>query len=122
MYPPLFKLCVASQAVNNLLNDGPVLRIYAAGRADPTSTLPYVTWKTINGEPDNYMDGAPDIDYFDVRVNVYAADINQSREIARAIRQAVELDAYITRLGEEFIDPDTKASVYSFDIEFIVSR
>ncbi|WP_441295664.1 tail completion protein gp17, partial [Pseudomonas aeruginosa] len=46
----------------------------------------------------------------------------EARDAAKAIRDAIELSAYVVRWGGESVDPDTKTYRVSFDIDWIVQR
>lgn len=61
MYPPVAATLIASAAAKALIGSNPV-RVYAAGEAPQPPTLPYVTWQTISGIPENYLGAAPDMD------------------------------------------------------------
>lgn len=121
MYPPIFKLCVADPQVTALLGTKPT-RVYLFGNAPQDVQRPYVVWKTIGGEPENYLGERPDIDYFDIQVNVYAQSASEAMTVAKAIRDVVESSARITRWGGDDRDPATKDYIYSFDVEFITQR
>jgi hypothetical protein len=42
--------------------------------------------------------------------------------VARALRDAIEGKAYITRWGEQSRDPETMRYRYSFDVDWITTR
>lgn len=121
MYPPIFKLCADNEKVTALLGTNPT-RFYLFGLAPQDVARPYVVWQTIGGEPENYLGNRPDVDYFDIQINVYARSASEAIAVVKAIRDALEDDAYITRWGGDDRDPNTKDFVYTFDIEFITQR
>ena len=69
---------------------------------------PYAVWQVVNGVPENYLAGRPDLDGFTLQVDVYAATGDSARKVRDAIRDAVELEAYVTRWGTEGRDPETR--------------
>lgn len=57
MFTPFFKLCIASAAVTQLIDT----RIYI-NKAPQPPVLPYVVYKLIGGEPENYLRDKADAD------------------------------------------------------------
>lgn len=111
MYPPIFPTIAASSAVKALIGSNPV-RFYQFGQNDTQpSTYPYAVWQRIGGSPENYMGMAPDIDSFSVQIDVYATSANSARNVAAAIRDAIEQPqaAHITNWLGESRDPDTQS-------------
>lgn len=121
MYPPIFKLCADNEKVTALLGTNPT-RLYLFDHAPQDVARPYVVWKTIGGEPENYISNRPDVDFFDIQVNVYARSASEAIAVAKAIRDAVEDTAHITRWGGDGKDPNTKDFIFTFDIDFITER
>jgi hypothetical protein len=121
MYPPIFATCKAASGVTNLLGNNP-LRLYAFGKAPDKPTLPYALFRTITGNPENVLDGVPDIDNWTLQVDVFAATGDAAREAAQAMRNAIEPVAYITSWGPESQDPDTKNYRYQFDVDWVQAR
>lgn len=122
MTPPIFQLCSQTAAVTALLGTGANLRLYSFGEAPEGVTKPYAVWQLMNGEPENYLAGRPDADGFTLQVDVYAATSTSARQVRDAIRDAIELDACVTRWGGEGRDPTTKNYRTSFDVDWIVLR
>ncbi|MCL8303137.1 tail completion protein gp17, partial [Pseudomonas mosselii] len=83
---------------------------------------PYAVWNVISGSPENYLAGRPDADGFTLQVDVYGSTGTSSRSVRDAIRDAIELQAYVTRWGGETRDPTTKNYRTSFDVDWIVRR
>lgn len=46
----------------------------------------------------------------------------ETRDVAKAIRNAIELKATITRWGGDSHDPKTQTYRYSFDVDWLVPR
>uniref|UniRef100_UPI00129CD18F tail completion protein gp17 n=1 Tax=Pseudomonas aeruginosa TaxID=287 RepID=UPI00129CD18F len=76
----------------------------------------------ISGSPENYLWGRPDADGFTIQVDIFSATAAEARDAAKAIRDAIELSAYVVRWGGESVDPDTKTYRVSFDVDWIVQR
>lgn len=121
MYPPIFAVVAANTAVRALLGVSPV-RFYPFGEADPVPPYPYAVWQTVYGSPQNYVNQAPDVDSFGVQIDVYARDASGAREVATAIRDAIESSAHVTAYNGEFRDPVTRSYRVSFTADWIVNR
>lgn len=121
MFPPIFQVAAADPGVTALLGSGPV-RLYPFGEAPEGVTLPYAVWQLVAGSPENYMSGRPDIDGFTLQIDVYAATGSSARAVGKALRDAIELNAYIVRWGGESRDNETNRYRLSFDCEWWVSR
>lgn len=122
MTPPIVQVCLQSPAVTALLGTGTGMRLYSFGEAEQGVAKPYAVWQIVSGSPENYLAGRPDLDSVTLQVDVYAATGDSARKVRDAIRDAVELDAYVTRWGVEGRDPETKNYRASFDVDWVVSR
>lgn len=121
MTPPIFKVCSASPAVTALLGDSPC-RLYPFGEAPEGVTYPYATWQWSGGEPENYLGDRPDMDQFDLQVDVWAKTGADATAVATALRDAIEGHAYITAWRGNGTDPETKSRRISFDVDWHVER
>lgn len=121
MYPPIFATCFADATCRELLGSSP-MRLYPFGRAPEDESRPYAVWQTISGQPENYVDAAPDVDSMTTQIDVYATNEADAREVAEAIRDAIEPVAHITSWRGEMLDNGTELRRYSFDVEWIVLR
>lgn len=122
MIPPIFPVCAASPAVTALLGTLPT-RLYPFGLVDgKPPPRPYVVWQHISGLPENFINQRPDMDLFTLQVDVYADTPDQALATARALRDAIETHAHITRWGGQGTDPVTKFKTYSFDVDWYVPR
>lgn len=127
MYPNIFPTIAASSAVKALIGSNPV-RFYQFGQNDKQPvTYPYAVWQRIGGSPENYMDQVPDIDDYSVQVDVYVSAAQQNgaakaREIAAALRDAIEPVAHITAWLGESRDPDTQSYRFGFITEWWTPR
>ncbi|CAK0703190.1 hypothetical protein GFB19_03090 [Escherichia coli] len=121
MIAPIFCVCAASSAVTALLGADPV-RLYPFGQQDDAVIYPYAVWQNVTGIPENYLAHRPDADSFTLQVDAYADTADEVIAVASALRDAIEPHAYISRLGGQEKDPETKRYRYSFDVDWIVTR
>jgi hypothetical protein len=124
MYPPIFPTIAASSAVKALIGSSPV-RFYQFGlNTTQPQTLPYVVWQRVFGQPLNYLGDVPDTDDFTIQIDVYGSSAEQVRNVAVALRDAIEqpMTSYITNWLGESIDPDTKHYRFTFQNEWLVAR
>ncbi|MGR7214016.1 tail completion protein gp17 [Klebsiella aerogenes] len=121
MIAPIFSVCAASQAVKDLLGTNPV-RLYPFGMQDDNIVYPYAVWQNIDGSPENYLNQRPDADRYSLQVDVYGDTDIDVIAVSRALRDAIEGNAHITRWGEQTRDQETGKYRYSFDIDWIVQR
>lgn len=120
LYAPIYEAC-DTPAVRALIGDP--LRMSSFGDAGPGPVAkPYVVWQTVTGEPINYLAQRPDIDRFQLQVDVYASSAVQARQVAAAILEAIELEAHVTSFNGESTDPQTKDRRFSFDVDWFVNR
>lgn len=122
MYPPIFEIVSNSAAVKSYLSDGAITRFYMFGQAPQDSVYPYAVWQIISGAPENYLGDVPNTDSYLIQIDVYAKKASDTRDIAMAIRDALERHAYITRWGGESIDNETQTRRISFDVSFYTHR
>lgn len=121
MFPPIFQVVAADSGVTAVLGSAPV-RFYPFGEAPEGVTYPYAVWQLVSGSPENYLAGRPDIDGFSLQIDVYAKSGSDARAVGRALRDAIELSAYITRWSGESRDEDTKTYRLSFDVDWLTPR
>jgi hypothetical protein len=125
--PPIFAAANVAPVQALLKTGNGPLRFYAWGLAPQGVAYPYAVWRYSFGAPENYLTNTPDIDSQTLQVNVYAAatdgqGANKVRQIAEALRDAIEPVAHITAWRGESRDPDTKSYVFSFDVDFWTPR
>ncbi|WP_373203270.1 tail completion protein gp17 [Citrobacter amalonaticus] len=121
MIAPFFSVCSVNLKVKELLGDDPV-RIYPFGMHDDGLVYPYAVWQNIDGEPENYLKQNPDIDRYSIQVDVYGDTDEDTIAVARALRDAIQSKAYITRWNAQGRDPETLKYRYSFDVDWLVNR
>lgn len=125
MFPPIFE-AVDVPAVRALLKaSGGELRFYLFGRAPQNPVYPYAVWQVSYGNPENYINQVPDIDTFGTQIDVYAKPsqgVSVARQVAEALRDAIEPVAHITSWRGESQDPNTNNFRFGFDADWWVSR
>lgn len=123
MYPPIFEVCSADPTVQSLLGTNPC-NLYLFGMAPQGVSLPYSTWQTVGGSPENYINERPDIDGFTLQINCWASTATKAREVAKALANSIESDnhATITAWYGDSRDPETKNYGYSFAVDWFVPR
>jgi len=122
MSVPIFSACAASTAVKALIGTPPNMRLSEFGLAPQTVALPYAVWQVVTGFPENYIDRVPDIDSYTIQLDVYATTATAARNVAEAIRDAIETKAHIVAWRGESKDPDTAHYRSSFDVTWFVPR
>lgn len=124
MFPPIFPTIAASSSVKALIGSNPV-RFYQFGmNTTQPQVYPYAVWQRVFGQPNNFLGDVPDSDNYTVQVDVYAKSANEARNVALALRDALEqpLTSYITNWLGESIDPDIGNYRFTFQNEWIVAR
>jgi len=121
MYPPLFDVANASSAVKALIGSSPV-RLWPFGEAIQGAALPYVVWQSIGGRPENYITNVPDIDNFNLQVDIYGATAASVRAVAQELRDVIEPVAHITSWRGERKDFETSNYRFTFDVSWFVKR
>jgi hypothetical protein len=117
MTPNAFAAVEANYECRKLLGESPT-RFWPFGATPQNPVKPYATWQVIYGTPENYVDCAPDIDSIGIQVDVWGDTISSVREVAEAIRRAVEGSAHVVALNGETREPDTKLYRVSFSVDF----
>lgn len=129
MMPPVFPLLAAAPDVTALIGTAPV-RCYPAvipqtSDGQPNNTLlPAVTWLTIVGTPENYIDTPPTIEQSRVQVDAWALTLALAQQVFDAARAALEDGGRNVMASSNGFDyePETKRFRVSGDFEFWVSR
>jgi hypothetical protein len=121
MTAPIFSVAAADPVVKSLLGTNPV-RIFPFGEAPEGTSKPYAVWQVVTGSPENYLAGRPDMDGFTLQVDVYGATGASVLKASEAIRNAIELQSYVTRWAEMPRDGETNNYRVSFDVDWFVPR
>lgn len=122
MNPPVFALLSASPAVTAIVGTAPV-RAYGFAYAPQDAPLPHVTWQVVSGVPEQVLD-RPGIDNARVQVDCWAADATGCRQLADAVREALEDDGRNVMISDngDTYDDDAKQYRRSFDFSFWIPR
>lgn len=120
-YPPIFQVATGDPAVTALLGANPT-RLYLFGMTPEKPAGTYCVWQIINGAPDNYLAGRPDVENHALQVDVYAASASEARAAGQALEYAIELSASISSYNGEDLDTETGRYRYSFSVDWIVRR
>lgn len=122
MSAPIFVVCSADTGVQALLGDTSGFRLYPFGEAPQGEGKPYAVWQVVYGSPQNYIGGLPDMDSYGIQVDVYAPEAGVARDVAMALRDAIEPHAHIVNWDGESRDPSTRAYRVGFTVDWFVSR
>lgn len=115
--PPLFAVCAADAGVTALLGTGPV-RLFPFGDAPENIAKPYAVYQVLNGVPENYLGEPPDIDEWNIQIDIYAQSVTSATDVMKALRRALESHCYITRLGGTDTESSTQLKTTSFDVSW----
>ena len=121
MDTPFYQVCKLDPTVQDLLG-GTEPRIYPFGQAPQNVAKPYVVYQWIGCAPFNMLNCRPDADQTSIQVDVYGLTTQSSAMVAKAIRYAIELDAYVTSYRGDSREEDTKLYRTSFDVDWLVNR
>ena len=117
----IFESVETDWACRELLGTNPT-RFWPFASAPQSPAKPYATWQLIYGTPENYVNCSPDIDSLGVQIDCWGDTISSVREVAEAIRRAVEGSAHVVALNGETREPDTKLYRVSFSVDFWTER
>ena len=122
-YAPIFAICSVDAGVAAVLGGtGASCRLYPFGEAPQQTTKPYAVWQTVTGTPENYLDKIPDVDSWGIQIDAYASTVTTCRNIAEALRNAIEPYAHIVSWGGDDRDPDTNLYRVNFSVDWWVER
>jgi len=120
MMAPVFEVCSKNDSVIALL--GSPLRLYPFANIPQKVIYPYARWQNYGGSAEQYLGNLPDVDTFSFQMDVFGPSAAVVTNIAKALRDAIEPHAYITRWGDQTRDDETLSLRYSFDVDWIVLR
>jgi len=121
-YPPVFSLVSNDSASSALLESGGICRCFLFGEAPKQVATPYVVWSMVTGTPENLLDTTPKEDSQLVQLDCWAKTAAEAREVAGAVRSALEVDGYVQSYRGEEIDPESNLFRISFDWSAFVVR
>ena len=123
-YPPIQQIAEASSAVVALLEnptDGK-LRLWPFGYAEQKSSRPYAVHQLIYGTPENSLSCPANIDMLGIQFDSYAKSVTAARNVAEALREAMEPAGYVVALNGEMWEQNTGLYRVSFTVEFWQDR
>lgn len=121
MIPPVFTILNADNAVKALLGSNP-LRVFPWGEAPPDVQVPYATYGVFNANPQNTMDGVPQVDILGTQIDVWGKTVDSVKNCAVAIRNALETQAHMVGIDNSQRDPETKLFRSRMDFDFFTNR
>jgi len=117
MIPPVYQTLMAASAVTAIAGD----RIHGSGYSTQGTTQPYVVWQVVTTAPANTLACAPDSDDIRIQVDCYATKENIAKNLATAVRNALEEPAYMLMAWNDY-EKETGLFRWSMDFGWIVSR
>lgn len=124
-YPAVFAYASASTAVTALLGSSPV-RFWPFDKApsptQPGYGVPYATHQHVYGAPENTLSCTPSEDLHGIQIDAYGQTVTQCRNVAEALRQAMELHGYVVSLGGDEWDEPSGLYRNTMTVEFYVDR
>lgn len=115
--PPLFAVCAADAGVTALLGES-ITRLFPFGDAPENVAKPYAVYQVLNGLPENYLGEPPDIDEWNIQIDVYALSEASATAVQKALRRALEAHCHVTRLGGTGTEPSTQLKTTGFDVSW----
>lgn len=120
MLPTVF-MTLQTPAVLAIVGGTPV-RIFRHGAAPQDTEKPYITWFEVAGQPYDQISGTPCGDFDSVQIDCWSKLDLQVEQLARAVRDALDLAGIANRLVVNLRDPDTKIFRIGLEADFITSR
>lgn len=123
IYPKIFEKVSLDQNVKNILGTNP-LRFYPFGQSPQqiAKTGLYAVWQTTSGNPQNTLHCPPKSDIFFIQIDVYGDKIDDVRNAATALIEAIQKFAWVDGFNGEDFDFTTKRHRYSFNCTLIQPR
>lgn len=126
MNPPIFTLVTAHAPAVALLGSSPT-RFWPFDNAPHSqqgaiAAAPYCTWQTVYGTPENTLGCRPETDMLGCQIDCYATTVTQARQVAAAVRDAIEGEGYVVAWNGEWTDAPTGLQRVSFTWEAFVDR
>lgn len=122
MIPPIFATLSANAGVTAIIGAGNNCRCYPFGYAKQGTTIPYVTWNTVSGVPENKLLSGSFFDKLRVQLDCWSNLDSQALALAQAVRTSLESVSCMVSVNPTDRDPDTNLYRYSMDFEFQINR
>lgn len=118
MFPPVYSTLRASAAVLALVGD----RIGAHGEIPADSARPYITWQIVSDQPHDQISGPPCSDFSSVQIDCWAMEDGDVRDLAIAVRDALDVAGHHNRVVVNLREPDTRLYRVGIEADFITQR
>lgn len=123
MLPPVYQVLTASSAVTAIAG----ARIYGSGQATQEASQPYVVWQIVSMVPENTLSCVADSDNFRVQIDCYAESEPVAKNLAIAVRNAIEGVADIALAWNGYENgtdqqPSTALYRWSMDAIWMIER
>lgn len=116
----VFQTLSGAAAVTAIVGTNPV-RVYE-DTAPQNVTRPYITWSTVGGTPENQLSGTPGIDRGRIQIDCWAADKATCRNLAVAVRNAMESICHMVSVPMSDYEQETKLFRYLLEFEVFQPR
>lgn len=117
----IFDTLKANAAVTAILGTKP-LRVYPYSEAPQQVSAPYMTYGTIAGTPENYINQAPDVDRHLTQIDIWCDTVAQANAAYTAVRNCLEAIGHVQNFQSITRDPETKRYNARFEIDFLEYR
>jgi hypothetical protein len=115
--PPVQQTLTAAAAVTAIVGQ----RIFQTVAPQDTSQ-PYVVWTLVTGVPGNNLSDPPEYDDQRIQIDCWSLSQSQCRQLAQAVRNAIEAQTHIVYGPWSDYEPDTKLHRWSMDAEYWQTR
>lgn len=117
MFPPVFQTLQTSEIIG-IVGD----RIGAHGEVAQTEARPYVTYQTVTGQAHDNLSDAPGSDFTTVQIDCYAKTQTTAKDLARAVRAALDAGLIVNRVILTAREPETRLFRVGLEADFITRR
>lgn len=118
MIPPIYQTLTAAAPVTSIVGT----RIYGSGNVPEGEPRPYVTWLIASAAPENNLSDTPEFDDQRVQIDCWSKDETQCRQLATAVRNAIEAQVNITFGPWNDYEAETRLFRWSMDCTWFLDR
>jgi hypothetical protein len=118
MFPPVYQTLRANATVLAMVGD----RIGAQGWVPQDTTRPYITWFIVIGQPHDTLSEIPQSDFDSVQIDCWHQTEAGVRQLAMAVRDALDVDETLNRVVVNNRDTETKLYRVGIQADFITQR
>lgn len=120
MFPPVFQILKASPAVVAIL--GAIPKAYEFADVPAGTLPPYVSWSAVGADPQNTLGEAPSTDMFPLQLDCYGTTQAQTKALAVAVRDAMELQATFTGVPVNLREAETGFYRIALQFDYWLTR